>query len=328
MKFDFIIGNPPYQETQEATSDKPVYHMFMDEVYAICDKVCLITPARFLFNAGKTPKAWNKKMLSDEHLKVLYYEQSSNNVFPNTDIKGGVAITYRDLKKEYGSIEHFVPNAVLREILEKVRSSKNFMSFAQLVNATEYYKISDKMYKEHPELLTKKIIIKGKEVPLISAGHENDLTSNILDKNDIVFFEEEPKDASKYCRVYGRQGGERVYRYIRADYLQTPQALMEYKIVVPESNNSGAFGETLVEPFVAEPGVATTQTFITIGGFATKTQADNALKYVKSKFARAMLGTLKITQHNKRDTWSNIPIQDFEKTSDIDWSGARKLIDS
>ena len=100
MKFDFVIGNPPYQETQEGTSDKPVYNDFMDAAYAVADRVELITPARFLFNAGKTPKVWNEKMLNDKHLKVLYYEQDSSKIFSNTDIKGGVAITYRDVDSD------------------------------------------------------------------------------------------------------------------------------------------------------------------------------------------------------------------------------------
>ena len=67
----------------------------------------LITPARFLFNAGKTPKTWNEKMLDDEHLKVLYYEQNSAKIFNNTDIKGGVVITYHDREKECGAIQIF-----------------------------------------------------------------------------------------------------------------------------------------------------------------------------------------------------------------------------
>ncbi len=94
MKFDYVIGNPPYQETLQNTSDKPIYNDFMDASYQISDKVELITPARFLFNAGKTAKVWNEKMLNDVHLKVLYYEPDSSKVFSNTDIKGGVAITY------------------------------------------------------------------------------------------------------------------------------------------------------------------------------------------------------------------------------------------
>ena len=100
MKFDYVIGNPPYQDEMEGTSDNPVYNLFMDATYPMASVVELITPARFLFNAGKTPKTWNEKMLNNEHLKVLYYEQNSAKIFNNTDIKGGVVITYHDREKE------------------------------------------------------------------------------------------------------------------------------------------------------------------------------------------------------------------------------------
>ena len=109
MKFDFVIGNPPYQD--ESNGDlrnyaPPIYHLFLDEAYKVADKVELIHPARFLFNAGATPKAWNEKMLQDPHFKVLEYEEDSDKVFPNlsTPIKGGIVITYRDEKKKYGFI--------------------------------------------------------------------------------------------------------------------------------------------------------------------------------------------------------------------------------
>ena len=72
MKFDYCIGNPPYQKERENTSDKPVYNDFMDAAYTISDRVELITPASdFLFNAGKTPKEWNEQMLQDEHLESV-----------------------------------------------------------------------------------------------------------------------------------------------------------------------------------------------------------------------------------------------------------------
>ena len=106
VKFDVVIGNPPYQNegVGEVARDEPIYHKFMDLSYKIAEKAVLITPARFLFNAGQTPKAWNKKMLEDEHLKVVYFAQKSDEVFPNTDIKGGVVVTYRDCNKTFGAI--------------------------------------------------------------------------------------------------------------------------------------------------------------------------------------------------------------------------------
>ena len=119
MKFDIVIGNPPYQEETEGTSDKPIYNYMMDAAEEIADKVCLITPARFLFNAGKTPKAWNRKKLNDPHFKVNYYEQDSSKIFSNTDIKGGVAITYRDSNKDFGAIGTFTAFSELNSIYQK-----------------------------------------------------------------------------------------------------------------------------------------------------------------------------------------------------------------
>ena len=91
MRFDFCIGNPPYQEESRGAneSDTPVYHFFYDEAYKIADRVELISPARFLFDAGGTPKAWNEKMLNNPHIKKLLFEPNGANIFPNTDIKGG-----------------------------------------------------------------------------------------------------------------------------------------------------------------------------------------------------------------------------------------------
>ena len=122
MKFDYVIGNPPYQQDSNGAneSDTPLYHYFYEEAFKIADKVELITPARFLFNAGYTPKTWNEKMLNDEHFKILYYELKSNKVFANTDIKGGIAIGYRNIEKDYGAIGVFTAYPELNYIKTKV----------------------------------------------------------------------------------------------------------------------------------------------------------------------------------------------------------------
>lgn len=78
MKFDFVIGNPPYQDNtigDNVTYAPPVYHLFIDAAYAVADKVELIHPARFLFNAGSTPKEWNKKCCIIKTLKFSYMKK-------------------------------------------------------------------------------------------------------------------------------------------------------------------------------------------------------------------------------------------------------------
>lgn len=151
--FDYVIGNPPYNEDFENSGEngnfaKPVYNCFMDATYEVADKVELIHPARFLFDAGSTPKAWNAKMLNDEHFKVLHYEANSKNVFSNTDIKGGVAISYRDGEQNYGAIGTFTAFEELNSILKKV-NAQPYYSLSNIIYASESYKFTEYMHKKY-----------------------------------------------------------------------------------------------------------------------------------------------------------------------------------
>lgn len=98
--------------------------------------------------------------------------------------------------------------------------------------------------------------------------------------------------------------------------------LYKYKVIIPASNGSGAIGEVLSTPLIGY-----TQSFIGIGAFDTYIEAEACYKYIKSKFARTMLGILKITQHNHKDTWKYVPVQDFTPNSDIDWTKSIPEID-
>lgn len=326
MKFDFIIGNPPYQDQMEDTSDNPIYNCFMNEAYKIADKVELITPARFLFNAGKTPKDWNKKMLNDTHLKVLFYEQNSSKVFPGTDIKGGIAITYRNINKNFGSMQTFTIYSEVNSILKKVVAGQNTF-LDQYVYAPESYKFTKKMYEDHPDILKMKISVKGKEIPLISNGHQYDLTSNILEKlYDIVFFLH-PKSEKQSIRIMGRKDGKRVSLYVDQSYVKDHPNLDKYKVFFPKANGSGKFGESMSESIIGEKQVGHTQTFISIGAFNTRREAENLQKYLKCKFTRTLLYVLKVTQDNKKSVWKYVPLQDFTSSSDIDWSKSVADID-
>lgn len=102
-------------------------------------------------------------------------------------------------------------------------------------------------------------------------------------------------------------------------YLESNSMLHYYKVLLPKSNGSGALGEVLSTPLIGEPLIGYTQSFIGIGKFDNITEAENEMKYIKTKFCRAMLGTLKVTQDNNKGTWKNVPLQDFTENSDIDW---------
>lgn len=317
MKFDFIIGNPPYQETMEGTSDRPIYNEFMDAVYKVSDKVELITPARFLFNAGKTPKAWNNKMLNDTHFKVLLYEEESKNIF-NTDIKGGIVITYYDKTKNFDKIGIFIRRKEMQSIVAKIINN-NVTTMNEYVYAPESYRFSEDLHIDLPE-------IKGKS--LLSKGHDYDLTTNIFDKlDDLVFFAQKPQDKNIYIKIIGRKENKRTYRYIKKDYIESHSNLDKWKVILAKANGTGDFGEVMATPFVGEVNLGHTQSFISIGAFTTKYEAESLVKYIKTKFLRSLLGIFKVTQDNKASVWQYVPLQDFTDKSDIDWSKSIAEID-
>lgn len=314
-KFYAVIGNPPYQEEVQGSSDKPIYNYFMDECYEIADKVELVTPGRFLFNAGKTPKDWNRKMLDDPHLEVLDYRQVSAEVFPNTDIKGGVAVTLHDNARKLGPIEVFTPFEELRSIHAEVAAASHAGPLTDIMYLQERFNL-DELYKDYPEAVN---LISGN-------GHERRIVTSSFNKLDVFSSSPETNDS---IRILGlsQPGNKRVYKWIERKYIEDNGNLERYKVIVPKSNGSGALGEILSTPLIGEPLIGYTQSFLGIGALASRDEAQAVLKYVKSKFARALLGILKITQDNPPEKWKFVPLQDFTDSSDIDWSKTIPEID-
>ena len=117
------------------------------------------------------------------------------------------------------------------------------------------------------------------------------------------------------------------HKYIRREYVNNVENLMAYKVYVPQASGSGAFGEAMSQPVIEEPKTAATETFISIGNFDSEVEAKALEKYIKSKFLRAMLSVLKVTQNGNRGVWKMIPLQDFTSSSDIDWSQSIAEID-
>lgn len=329
--FDYVIGNPPYNDDFKNSGDngnfgKPVYNIFMDSANTVSNKVELIHPARFLFNAGSTPKAWNEKMLSDPHFKVITYSEDATAVFPNTDIKGGVAITYHDESKNFSPIMVFTKFKELNSILHKVIASTNFEGMEGIVVTRTAYRFTEKLHIDHPEASYKEDE-NGNNIGQLSKGHDYDMSTNIFDRLPQVFYDTKPSDGQKYIRLLGRKGSARVYKYIRADYVNSPKNLYKYKVFLSSGNGNGKFGEALTAPIIADIGDGSTETFISVGNFDTRVEAEFLDKYIKTKFARAMLGVLKTTQHLTPSVWRYVPLQNFTSSSDIDWTKSIADID-
>lgn len=301
MKFTAVVGNPPYQINTETNFATPVYHLFFDAAKSLGpDYVSLIHPARFLFNAGATPKEWNRQMLNDPHLSVAMYESNSQKIFSGVDIKGGICVTlWNKNKPGEGLGGSFVSNIELKSILDKTKS-----------------KGIDSIMK--PQSKT------NKPIDLLFPA-ELRLRPNYFEKFP-NYFKVNHESGFDISIIGLEKGNKRSERFAERKLINDPN-LAHWKVFITKSNGTGSFGEILSTPIVAGPDMGCTGSFIQIGSFESKSIATNCLNYIKTKFARSLLSTLKVTQDNPITVWKNLPLQDFTRKSDINWSKSIAEID-
>ncbi|MBT1018265.1 Eco57I restriction-modification methylase domain-containing protein [Canibacter sp. lx-72] len=318
VQFGTVIGNPPYQKSLQRTSDKQIYPDFMEIGYNISGVACFISPGRFLFNAGKTAKNWNEKMLNDPHLAVPMYEPLASKVFPNTGFKGGIAITLRLENVNLGAIGTYTSFPELNSIVQKVKSAADFTSWMQDIHLQQKFNL-EKLYEDYPEARS----LVG------SSGRERRLTTGIFQQLEV--FSDAPR-SDRDLRILGLINNKRVWKYIPAKYISDHPNTFSYKVIVPKSNGSGSLGEALStpligEPLIGEPLIGVTQSFITFGSYPSEEISARALSYLKTKMCRVLLGSLKVTQDNNQPTWANVPAQNFAEHLDINWNCTIKELD-
>ena len=229
------------------------------------------------------------------------------------EIKGGVAVTYRDEEADFGAIETFVPYEPLRSVLSKLQAT-GAEGLSTMVTGAVPYKFTDKAKQDYPEY-----------VELM--GKSSDLRTNVLDNlYDKLFFRNK-RDDSTYAAIYGLFNKKRECLWIERQYIDVPGNFDSYKVLLSKANGAGSYGERLSSFEIAAKGVGHTQSFVSMGNFETEEEAEDLVKYLKTKFTRSLLGILKVTQDISPRVWNLVPVQDFTSASDIDWSKSIPEID-
>ena len=206
-----------------------------------------------------------------------------------------------------------MPYAPLRSALSKVQATGADVLSGMVTGAVPY-KFTDKAKQDHPEY-----------VELM--GSSCDLRTNALDNlHDKLFFRNK-RDDSTYAAIYGLIGKKRECLWIERQYIDVPENFGGYKVLLSKANGSGTYGEKLSSFEIAAKGVGHTQSFVSIGNFETEAEAKNLVKYLETKFARSLLGILKVTHDISPRVWGLVPVQDFTDGSDIDWSKTVSEID-
>jgi hypothetical protein len=277
----------------------------------------LITPARFLYNAGKTSKKWNQQMLNDPCLRINHFFNDSRLVFPNTSINGGIVITTRDANAPGEPIKFFGVDDNVTTIKSKVLAHKDFSTIQSMVYLQTKFNL-DILFEKYPE--TKSIV-----------GTEKRLVSSIFEKAPMIFMDK--KIDMTYVRILGIQNRKRAYKYILKEVLDSFGNMDKFKVILSAADGaSGTLAQDGAARIIGTPELSRknegyTQTFISIGDFDTEIEMQNLYRYLKCKFTRFMVGTIKATNGLKFDTWANVPIQDFTESSDIDWNKSIVEID-
>ena len=292
MKFDVIIGNPPYQMSDGGAqaSAKPIYQHFVEQAKKLNPRyLTMIIPARW-YAGGKGLDNFRQSMLNDRSIKILHDFYDANECFNGVEIKGGIC--YFLWERDYNGYCH-------------VYSHENGQITSDMVRPLLEFN-SDVFIRDNNAItILKKIqIFKEKSFSdIISARKPFGLATNFKDYNQV-------------------QNGEDIYKiyanhaigYVSSKLiLKNKEWLKKWKIYVPEAIGSGDSKTDWVKPIIGEPGTLCTETYLVLGPVETKDEADNIISYTQTKFFHFMLGLKKITQHTTSKVYEFVPIQDFSK---------------
>lgn len=304
MKFDVIIGNPPYQLATGGTGGagvqaKPIYNLFVEQAKALDPRLlCMVTPSRW-FSGGMGLDGFREAMLHDDRLRTIVDYPDSNDVFPGTQIKGGISYFLWD-RGYHGDVlvttrdKGVVVSTATRPLLES--------------GADIFIR-----YNEGVGILKKVMKVEGAKGLLLPTSRQfMTLVSSIgafgLDTTFRGRETERPGDVLVY-----RNGGT---GYIgKSDLTKEVRAVDWWKVFIPRAGSgSDAFPHSILgKPFVGGPGTASSWTYMHIGPFKNKHEAENARRYITTRFFRFLVLLHKPTQDATRAVYTFVPIQDFSR---------------
>ncbi len=318
MKFDLIVGNPPYQVSDGGAlaSAKPIYQYFVNVSNSLSSRfTSLIIPTRW-FVGGKGLDDFRVEMLNDNHLKELHDYLTPEDVFPNTNIRGGVCYFLRD--NQYDNSENLV-KVVTHEnnnIIYELNRPLKTIDYDVFIRDSKAKSIIDKVIDD-------KFISMS---TIVSSRKPFGLDGNFARTNKFKMSIEQLREP--IC-CYAK--GKRLGFIERDDILTHDDWINKWKVFIPRANNIGTeLNDDNMNSFVGKPDEVCTESYLSIGAELNLNEesSENLSKYFKTKFLRYLHGLLKSSQDATSKTFDLVPLQDFTTSSFIDWSKSIKEIDS
>ena len=292
MKFDVIIGNPPYQLNDGGGRDSaaiPLYDKFVQKAKQLAPHfLIMIIPARW-YTGGRGLDDFRDNMISDTRLKVIHDYPETDDCFPGLNIRGGVCYFLWD------SLYHG-DCTIINHIKGKMIEMKRPLKEANIPLLIRYNQSISIMKK----------VLKFKEVSLgkyVSTSKPFGMRSNFSDFTSI----QTEKHSVKLYR-FGEKG------YVAKKIIVKNEKLIDrYKVLVSKASPGGdEYPHSIVsQPIVSEPNSVCTETYLVIKDVDSRIEAENLVSYIKTRFFRFMMSLVKNTQNISKASYTFVPLQDF-----------------
>lgn len=321
MKFDVVIGNPPYQiedqgnnesSSVKRTSAIPVYPHYVTEAKKLTNRfVAMIMPSRWM-TGGKGLDKFREQNIKDTKYALIHDYENDKEVFPNNDVGGGIMHFVWD-NNHSGKLVYYKHNK------DNVDITERFLDTGQKVVIRDYFSA----------IIVGKIDSSLTFSSIVSPRKPFGLGADITRKNPELFVDN-IKDG--YNIKFYAWDGVPIVKYTKLDILKDLNLLKSFKVFISKTADPPIrFGrenkEILRKPFIGFPYEACSETYLTIGCCNNKDEVIAIEKYIKTQFLRFLVLQKKKTQNVSRDVFELVPLQDFTSKSDIDWSKSIHEID-
>jgi hypothetical protein len=293
MKFDVIVGNPPYQMSTAGNDNSaqalPLYHLFVEQAIKLNPRyLSMIIPSRW-FAGGWGLDKFRKKMINDTHIRFLHDFPNASDCFPGVEIKGGICYFLRD--KAYDGKTEFTTH--------------------------EDNKITSIMSRYLQESDCEIVIRYNESIPILKKVRflkETTFEEIVSTKKPFGFLTNDHGAQKTFNGAVKLYGNRRVEYVKRSDVNRRLDCVDKHKLIIPKAVGSGNSKTDHIKPLYSEPNSCCTETYLLVGPFKSKIECKNAMSYIDTKFFHFLVTLQKNTQDCMKKVYSFVPNQDFSQS--------------